>query len=424
MAHPKERPSVSRREFLRRAAAAGIALPSLSAVLAACQDSTSGPVSPGASGSAALGPGGIPLASPDNPVALPLYDDVQPIADDLPDESGPLRIYNWNGYVYKKVMNQFEDEFGVEIEYTQFLGMAEAMTKVQNGTVDFDLFFPTVENIPKLVADKKIQPINQTYLPNLSNIWPNLQDPWYDKGGQYTVPYLTWKTGIGYRRDLVSDPAEYPMPFDIFWDPKYDGKVGLLDEYRETIGMAILRNGGTNFNSTDPVEIEKAVDSLVELIDLVNVEVGPGDYEKLAQGSSWVRYSWSGNMNYARWYLPEGTDVDVLGYYYPPEGGWEVANDTIVVSADAQNPVLAHKFMNFIMDIDHGLSNFGYEGFQPPFSGVDDKTFLKAGYIPDNLANTLMKQEDFENGQPVLALTPEDDQVWNDEWARLKAGVD
>jgi len=423
MTHPKERPPVSRREFLRRAATAGIALPTLSAILAACQDSTSGPATSNGT-SAELGPGGIPLASPDNPVTLPRYEDVQPIADGLSPETGPLRIYNWNGYVYKKVMNKFEDEFGVEIEYTQFEGMAEAMSKVQNGTVDFDLFFPTVENIPKLVAGKKIQPVNHTYLANLENIWPFLRDPWYDKGGQYTVPYLTWKTGIGYRRDLVSDPGEYPMPFDIFWDPKYDGKVGLLDEYRETIGMALLRNGGTAFNSTDPGELQRAVDALVELIDLVNVEIGPGDYQKLAEGSSRVRYSWSGNMNYARWYLPEGTDIDVLGYYYPPQGGWEVANDTMVVNADAQSPVLAHAFMNFIMDIDNGLSNFGYEGFQPPFADVDDKTFMKAGYIPPNLANTLMKQEDFESGQPVLALTPEDDQLWQDGWARLKAGVD
>jgi spermidine/putrescine transport system substrate-binding protein len=422
MAHPKEHPSVSRREFLRRAALAGVALPSLSAILAACQDSTSS-APPGAGSSAKLGPGGIPIASPDNPVTLPDYEGLSAIADDLPPESGPLKIYNWNGYIYKKVMNDFQDEFGVEIEYTQFQGMAEAMSKVQNGTVDFDLFFPTVENIPKLVAGKRIQPINKTYLPNFSNLWANLQSPWYDVGSKYTTPYLTWKTGIGYRRDLVSDPSEYDMPFDIFWDTKYDGKVGLLDEYRETIGMGLLRNGGTDFNSTDPTEVKAAVDSLIELIDLVNVEIGPGDYQKLAEGSSWVRYSWSGNMNYARWYLPKDTDVDVLGYYYPPTGGWEVANDTMVVNSDAQSPVLAHAFINFIMDIDHGLSNFGWEGFQPPFQGVDEKEFRKAGYIPDNLANTLVTQEDFDAGQPVLALTPEDDQVWQDEWARFKAGA-
>jgi spermidine/putrescine transport system substrate-binding protein len=420
MTHPKERHSHTRREFLKRAAAAGIALPSMSAVLAACRDSSTDSTG---GASATTGEGGIELASPQNPVTLPLYDDIPAIADDLTPEAGPLRVYNWNDYIYKKVIKQFQEEFGVEVEFTQFAGMAEAMNKVQNDTVQWDLFFPTIENVGKLVAAKRVQPWNHSYMTNMSNLWPYFLDPWYDGGAQYTMPYLTWKTGIGYRRDFVEDPGTYDMPFDIFWDAKYAGKVGVLDEYRETIGMALLRNGGTDFNSTDPAELAAAVDSLLEMIDLVNVEIGPGDYQKLAEGTSHVRYSWSGNMNYAQWYLPKGTDVEVLGYYYPPDGGWEVANDTILINKEAESPVLAHLFINFLLDREVGLTNFGYEGFQPPFVGVADQEFLDAGYIPPNLENTLVAEEDFAEGQPVLPLAPEDDQLYQDEWARFKAGV-
>jgi len=419
MTHPNEPPTHSRREFLRRAAAAGIILPSMGAILAACRDSSTdtGGQSP------STGEGGIALATPDTPVTLPLYDDVPAIDDGLSQEAGPLRIYNWNDYIYKKVIKQFKAEFGVEVEYTQFAGMAEAMNKVQNETIQWDVFFPTVENVAKLVAAKRIQPWNHTYMTNLSNVWANFQSPWYDQGAQYTMPYLTWKTGIGYRTDFVDDPSTYDMPFDIFWDKKYAGKVGVLDEYRETIGMSMLRNGGTDFSSTDQAEVTAAVDSLLELIDLVNVEIGPGDYQKLAEGTNHVRYSWSGNMNYAQYYLPKGTDASVLGYYYPPDGGWEVANDAIVVNKDAASPVLAHQFVNFLMDKKVSLTNFGYEGFQPPLAGVDRQEFLDAGYIPPSLENTLVSEEDFAQGQPVLPLSPTDDQVYQDEWARFKAGV-
>ncbi len=419
MAHPKERPDYSRREFLRRAAAAGIALPSMAAILAACQDSSN--PTPGASPSDG-GVSGV-IASPDKPVELPLYDDIPAIADGLSPEAGPLRVYNWNDYIYKKVIKEFQDEFDVEIEFTQFTGMAEAMNKVQNKTIQWDLFFPTIENVGKLVAAKRLQPWNRTYTPETANIWPSLLDPWYDRGGHYTLPYLTWKTGIGYRSDFVEDPATYDMPFDVFWDTKYEGKVGVLDEYRETIGMALLRNGGTDFNSTDPAELETATDSLIELIETVNVVIGPADYQLLAEGTSHVRYSWSGNMNYAQWYLPKDVSTDVLGYYYPPEGGWEVANDTIVINKDAESPVLAHVFIDFLMRRDVALTNFGYEGFQPPLVGVDRATFLEAGYIPETLENTLVAEEDFAQGQPVLPLTPEADQLYQDEWARFKAGA-
>jgi spermidine/putrescine transport system substrate-binding protein len=419
MTHPNEPPTHSRREFLRRAAAAGIVLPSMGAILAACRDSSTDTGGP----SPSTGEGGIALATPDRPVTLPLYDDVPGIDDGLTQEAGPLRIYNWNDYIYKKVIKQFKAEFGVEVEYTQFAGMAEAMNKVQNETIQWDLFFPTVENVAKLVAAKRVQPWNHTYITNLPNVWANFQDPWYDQGAQYTMPYLTWKTGIGYRTDFVDDPASYDVPFDIFWDTKYAGKVGVLDEYRETIGMALLRNGGSDFSSTDQAEVAAAVDSLVELIDLVNVEIGPGDYQKLAEGTNHLRYSWSGNMNYAQYYLPKGTDASVLGYYYPPDGGWEVANDVIVVNNGAESPVLAHLFVNFLMDKGVSLTNFGYEGFQPPLAGVDRQEFLDAGYIPPNLENTLVSEEDFAQGQPVLPLSPQDDQVYQDEWARFKAGV-
>ena len=366
MAHPNERPTHTRREFLKRAAAAGIALPSMSAVLAACRDSSTD-----AGGTRARRRRRRhPLALAREPVTLPLYDDI-PRDRRRPHARKPARsaIYNWNDYIYKKVIKQFEAEFGVEIEFTQFAGMAEAMNKVQNDTIQWDLFFPTIENVGKLVAAKRVQPWNHTYMTNLSNIWPTSRTPGTTRARSTRCPTSRGRPASDTGRDFVDDPATYDMPFDIFWDTKYAGKVGVLDEYRETIGMALLRNGGTDFNSTDPTELAAAVDSLLELIDLVNVEIGPGDYQKLAEGTSHVRYSWSGNMNYAQWYLPKGTDVERARLLLPARGGWEVANDTIVINRAAESPVLAHLFVNFLLDKKVALTNFGYEGFQPPLVG-------------------------------------------------------
>jgi spermidine/putrescine transport system substrate-binding protein len=413
--HPRERRTYGRREFLRRAGATGIALPSLAAILAAC----------GGSASESGGGGGattVPIAAPNDPVTLPLSEDVPAIGDDLPLEKGPLKIYNWNDYVYKKVLNKFQDRYGVEVEYTQFDGMSEAISKISSGAVGFDVFFPTLENLGKLVAAKLIQPLNHSYLPNLRNVWPELQDPFYDQGSRYSVPYLTWKTGIGYRTDHVDDPSTLSNPLDIFWNPAHEGKIGVLDEYRETIAYALLHLGKTDINTTSAADLDAAKADLLKLVPL-QVDLAGSDYQMLADESSWVRLSWSGNMNYTRWYLPKGTPVSVLGYYYPPDGGWEVSNDMMVISRDAENPVLAHTFMNFLMDEQIGLSNFSYEGFQPPFSNVSDEDFMKAGYIPKNLSNTLVRQSDFQTGQRILAIPPDADQLWQDTWAEFKAGV-
>jgi spermidine/putrescine transport system substrate-binding protein len=409
--------SLTRRELLRRSALAGLAVPSLSTILAACGGSAT------QAGGSSDTSGALALAAPDNPVTLPLYDDVPAVADGLKPEAGPLRIYNWNDYIYKKVLNKFQDEFGVEIEYTQFTEMSEAIGKIQNGVVDFDIFFPTIENLGKLVAAKLLQPINHSYLPNFqANIWPQLQSPFYDIDARYSAPYMTWKTGIGYRADQVPDPATLSNPLDIFWDQKYAGKIGVLDQYRETLGYAALREGLPDpFNSTDENVVNQAKQALLDLVPL-KVDLQGSDYETLGNGSSWVRLSWSGNMNYTRYYLAKDTPVTALGYYYPPDGGWEVTNDIMVISSKAKNPVLAHAFMNFLMDVDNGLTNFGYEGYQPPFQNVDEDQFLKSGYIPKNLSNTLVSEDDFKTGQRVLAIPAAADQMWQDAWASFQAG--
>ena len=66
------------------------------------------------------------------------------------------------------------------------------------------MYFPTPDIIGKLVAGKLLQPLNRSYLPNLANVWDSLQDPFYDKGSVYTVPYTVYTTGIGYRTDAVA----------------------------------------------------------------------------------------------------------------------------------------------------------------------------------------------------------------------------
>ena len=82
------------------------------------------------------------------------------------------------------------------------------MAMLRTGEVAFDLFFPTSERIPRLVAGGLFQPLNHDYLPNLANMWPQLADPFYDKGSRYTVPYVVYQTGIGWRTDMVDADIE------------------------------------------------------------------------------------------------------------------------------------------------------------------------------------------------------------------------
>jgi spermidine/putrescine transport system substrate-binding protein len=442
--HPRER-GLDRRDFLRRGAGAALGLSSFGALIAACGGETAAPqpappAEPGAppapsapsaeppattGGTATTEESGLQLARPDSPVTLPIFDDNPPIESGLAPESGPLKVYNWIEYIWKRKLRDFEKEFGVTVELSTFYTMDQAVQKLSTGAVDYDVFFPTPDRIGRLVLAKLMQPLNHEYIPNLANVWPALQDPFYDKGSQYTVPYTIYTTGIGYRADKIAeDVASLPNPYDIYFNGAYKGNVFLLDDAREAIGMLLLKDGVTDVNTADQAAIDAAKAELLELIDAVNVKTSVEDYSKLPEGAAWIHQAWSGSMIAAQWYLPQGTGPEVLAYWFPPEGNGVIGSDMMGVLRSAKNPVLAHAFLNFMLDETNAYDNFAqFNGYQPPLTSLDPERLVGDGVVPKNLANAVAQESDFVNGYQLLELPTDAAVAWQNAWAEFKAGV-
>ena len=420
MMHPRNRwpwnRRATRRDFLRWAATTTLA----GTVLAACGDS-----SEGSAGGARLFVG-----TPENPIEQPLFDDNPPIESGLEPEEGPLRLYNWADYIWTRVIKDFEKEFDVKVELTTFYNLEEATRKLRTGELSFDVFFPTAEIIPKYVAGKLLQPLNHDYLPSLSkNVWPRLQDPHYDLGSRYTVPYVVYTTGIGWRVDLIPDDiAAMENPWEALWNPDYKDKVGLYDDYRETIGVGLYKNGISDINTGDPNEINKAKESLIDLVDLVNVRYTiDGAYAKMPEGKFGIHHAWAGDLVNAQYYTPEGTDPSVLRYLWPPKGqnstiGGYISNDALGVLRGAENPVLAHMFIEYLLQEKPSLKNFSWLGYQPPQTALDTASLVEDGWVPEYLSDAVISQDDYSMGQIPIQLTAEQDRRWLDAWSEVKAG--
>ena len=417
--HPKERPlwrgRMSRREALRLMAGATMA----GGVLAGC----------GSGSSTSSSSAQVIVGTREDPAKQPLYDDNPMIESGLEPEKGPLRVYNWADYMYIRVLKDFEKEFGVEVELTTFYNLEEATRKLRTGKVDFDVFVPTAEIVPKFVAGKLLQPINHDYLPNLKkNIWPMLANPYYDQGSRYTVPYTVYLTGIGWRTDMVSaDVAAMDNPWEAFWDPEYKGIAGLYDDYRETIGVGMYRSGITDINGARSGDLEAARDNLIELTDLVDIRYTiDGAYAKLPEGVFGIHHAWSGDMVNAPYYMPKGGDPSVLRYVWPPKAkggaGGYVSNDNLAVLNGAEHPVLAHMFLNYMLDNTVSMKNFSWNAYQPPLKSLNPDTLVSDGTIRENLASTVIEQADFEMGQTPQQLTPDQDKRWLEAWSRVQQG--
>lgn len=422
--HPRERRvrPLSRRDFLRNSALAGAALSvGGSALLAAC----------GSSGSSAsksnkdAGCGKAPkLSRKDNPATLPLCNDA--IKSGLDPEKGTLKIFNYVDYIGPDAIKAFEKQYGVKVDITIFDSMDIAVSKLQAHTGRFDITNVSPDRIGSLAATGDLQPLNRSYIPNFSNVWASLQDPFYDTGSRYSIPYTLYTTGVGYRVDKI-DPADDPFKLkdgtDLLYNPKYKGRTWVLDDDREALSMALLRLGITDVNTEDPAQIRQAGDELRRLTSLVNVKVGIQDYTKLPEGQAWVHQAWGGDMINAVSNLPKGVDASVLGYWFQPDGKGLIQNDTMAIPANAEHPVLAHLFLNFLLDPKNALLNFNGIGYQQPLNAMDPNSFIAQELVPKNLETAIVKPADFDNAFEELQLSPTGDRLWQAEWRKFNAGV-
>jgi spermidine/putrescine transport system substrate-binding protein len=420
--HPREgwiepgvRRPVSRRQFL--AGAGGVAaLGGLGGLLGACSSSPS---------SAAGGTSPIPLPRPDHPVKWPIKAANKAIASNLQPETGAtLQVYNWVAYINQQCVDNFQKAYNCKVSITTFNTMTEALAKLQTGEIPFDVFFPTVDVLGQLVDAELIRPLNHSYIPNISNAWSEFTNPFYDQGWQYTVPYTIYTTGIAWRKDHVpGSPADMTNSWAFPWQGQYKDKVAVLDDYREGMSLGLMKNGVFDLNTTNPQQITAARQSLEDLKSLTNVQIDNNDYTYIPDGRIWIHEAWSGDIAAAESYLPKGTPIEVVGYWFPADGKGPVGNDTMAVLKSGKNPVLAHEFLNYFLNLNNALENISFNGYMQPLTGVTPQKLVAEQILPPSLMSTVVLPSYFDRGVSELELSPAVDSEWQAAWNQFSGGL-
>jgi spermidine/putrescine transport system substrate-binding protein len=419
--HPREgwrpdgtrrRPELSRRQLLQRGFAAAVLAGGGASVLDACAPYL-------------VGPNNIPLPRPSRPVTWPTKDN-HAIANGLqPEKGATLQVYNWVAYVNQAVINHFAKKYNCKVEVTTFNTMNEALAKLRSG-LKFDVLMgATVDVLGDLIESKLVQPLNHSYIPNITQAWPDFQNPFYDQGWQYTVPYTIYTTGIAWRKDKVpGNPDAMSNPWrDMFFQPQYKGKVAILDDYREAISLGLMMNGIFNLNTTNKSQIDLSRRTLEKLSSLVNFQIDNNDYTEVPNGQTWIHHAWSGDMAAAPSYMPKGVPVKVVGYWFPKDGRGPIANDTNTVLRSASNPVLAHLFVNYLMDEQVALENISWNGYMQPITKITPEVLVKEQILPPTLMSTAVLPQDFRRGFGELQLPVDADALWQQAWLVAGNGI-
>jgi spermidine/putrescine transport system substrate-binding protein len=414
----------ARREFLRAAAklsaGATLAVPILG-MLGSC--STADPYPRAAD---------LRFPRPSDPVRWNLYPENPPIASGRPiEKDGVLEIFSWDSYLSPPLIRQFQKDFDVKVEVSTFAGMPEALSKLRAGAVHPDLFFPTLDVLGRSVAAELLQPLNHDYLTNFGNVWKELRNPFYDRGSQYTVPYSVYSTGIAWRNDLVHDDIpNMDNPWSVVGDTQYGSHIYILDDYREALGLMLLEQGGDDLNTEDASQITAAQERLIEISQQVNIKYSIDDYTLVAEGQAWIHQAWSGDMVTSPYYIPGTKNFDsivaaapIISYWFPSDDRGEVTNDVMAIPRTAAHPVLAHTFINYLLEPDNAQANFDWVGYQQPLESltlnavVDSYPWL----AEDNLKDCLVSKDAIANGYRSLELSPEADLLWQQAWLKFQS---
>ena len=292
--------------------------------------------------------------------------------------NGVLNVYNWGEYIAQEVLDNFEKEYGVTVNYSLYASNEEMYTKLLSGA-SYDILVPSDYMVERLIKEKMVQPIDKSLIPNLDCLTEGAKNLDCDPDNTYMVPYLWQSVGILY--DVTKIPTEEieAAGWDIFHDSKYAGHTYMYDSERDSFMMA-FKALGYSANTEDPDEIRAAFDWLRQVDKAVHPSYVTDEViDAMANGEKWLAVVYSGDGAYI---LSENED---MGYCAPNEGT-NFCVDGMVIPANATNPKLANVFMQFILEYENSLMISEEVGYASPNAQVLAELSGEGGSYADNAA--------------------------------------
>ncbi len=117
-------------------------------------------------------------------------------------------LYNWPDYMPQSVLDKFEKEYGTKVIVQTYNSQEEAIGKISNGEIQYDIAVIEYDLLPSLVSRSLLAEINYRNIPNFENVSANFRDLSMDPGNRYSVPYNWGTSGLIVRSDPSGRPYE------------------------------------------------------------------------------------------------------------------------------------------------------------------------------------------------------------------------
>lgn len=266
-----------------------------------------------------------------------------------------LNIFSWADYLHPQAIPEFERRYGIKVVYDTFASNESLVTRMAAGSVDYDIVVPTNYGVAKLRHLNLLKPIDRERIPNRKYLMNRFTNMSFDPEGKYSVPYTFGTTGIAFNQKAYEDiSGKPPGDWDVFWESKMAGRMTLLEDSRETLGLA-LKRAGHSYNSLSEQEIFSAAQALEQQKKLTMCYTSDQVIVYLASGDSRLSLAYSGDANQAR-----RTNADVR--YIIPSNGASVWIDNMCIPQSAPHENNALLWINYILEpeVSAALTNYTY----------------------------------------------------------------
>ena len=370
---------VSRRHFVRTAAASGLAVSGAGALLSACGGTEGTDQGEDASRE-------VQVNHPRTKIT-------------------ELNFSNWPLYIDKKVLRDFERRHGGNVKYVEDINDNDEFNgKVQESlrrgrSIDRDIVVLTDWMVARWLRAGWVEPIDRRNVPNARNLEPTLASPKFDPRRQYSLPWQSGMTAIGYNPKKTG--RKLGSVKDLF-DPKFKGRVTMLSDWRDSAGLVLLSEG----KKTD----QATLDDVMAAIETIEKESSKGQIRRFtgndytnafARGDLWAVVAYSGDVVQLKADNPE------LEFVIPEEGAL-IWTDNMLMPQKPPHPYAAETMMNYVYDPAVAAKIAAYVNYVTPVKGAKEEL---AKTDPQTAADPLIFPSDADRRRlqayPQLSLEEE-----------------
>jgi len=320
---------------------------------------------------------------------------------------GVVNVYNWGEYLDMSVLDDFEAQTGIHVNYQTYDSNEALYGKLAGGAGGYDVIIPSDYMIGQMIEEDMLEPLDFRNIPNLADVDPSLLYPEYDPENLYSVPYMFGILGIIYNTALVEE-GEDMETWDVLWNPRYRHDILMFDNSRDTVGIALKRLG-YSYNTTDPAQIGQAVELLIEQKPLLQGYFMDKIFEKMEGANAAIGVYYYGD------FLTMYENNPDLAFAIPREGTNRYV-DAMCIPKGCEHKENAEAFINFMCSTEAGLKNVEETWYSSPLLSVRRALDPEVAQDPNAYPDEAFAQTKCET---YACLPAEIRTLYNEQWVLL-----